>query len=240
MKWLNVIICFLLISSISVIITLAADNAPAYSLGTMQPKKVYYSNPGKDVNVTFYIFNAYGNRISHITLAVTDNPDNMQVTLPPLQTNKYLISGIETDIQEHLFVCNMSIVETQPTVPLKDNFCYKEPTYYLRSTNVSGYIPAKAVTVGIKIPSDAKLGTQYTLTIMANANWYGELGTSQVSQSRPFQYTFVMVAENYSEELITPETGGEFGISNEMLFGIVIGVLVIVILFQQFRPKKHR
>jgi len=244
MNKLNVIVCFLMILSFSSVAMCA--EGPAYSLGTMQPIKTYISSPGKNVTLTFYIFNAYGNRISHITLYVSDNPDNLEVILPPLQHNRYNISGISTVIDEQLYVCNMSIVEVKPDPVPTDNFCYKEPTYYLKSTNVSGFIPAKRVEVMVKMPEDAKLGTQYALTIMANANWYGEMGTSQVSQARPFTYNIAMVSENYSETLLPPEGetegggGWSLGLSNETVFGIVIAVLVIVILFQQFRPKKHR
>ena len=214
-----------------------AASAPAYSLGTMQPINVYVTNPGKTVPVEFYIFNAYGNRVTHVVISVVENPDNLQVQLPPLKTNMWNISGIMTPIQEHIYVEPMLMVAEKPANP-------PEGIYYLKTTNVTDYIPAKKVTVNVTIPENAQLGTEYKLSLMADANWYGELGTAQVSQSRPFAYRFVVVAENYSETLYTPpgkEGGGwSLGLSNETVFGIVIAVLVIVILFQQFRPKKHR
>jgi hypothetical protein len=234
MKKTPVLISILITFSFGLV--MVYGDAPAYSLGTMQPMKTYVTSPGKNVSLTFYIFNAYGNRISHITLAVGDNPDNLVVDLPPLETHMWNISGILTPIQEHMYVEPMPIVEEQPANP-------PAGIYYLRSTNVSGFIPARMGQVIVEVPANAQLGTQYALTIMAAANWYGELGTSQVSQARPFNYIIQVVAENYSESLYNPpatETGkGGGGLSNETIFGIIIVVLVVVVLFQQFRPKRR-
>jgi len=211
-----------------------AAEAPAYSLGTMQPINVYVTNPGKTVPIDFYIFNAYGNRVTHVVISVVKNPDNLEVELPPLVTNTWNISGIMTPIAEHVYVEPMPMVAEKPINP-------PAGIYYLKTTNVTDYIPAKKVTVNVTMPEDAELGTEYALDLMANANWYGELGTAQVSQARPFSYRLVVVAENFSETLYTPPAGtGGLGLSNETIFGVVIAVLVIVILFQQFRPKKHR
>ena len=231
----HVFLLFLMVACISSI-GLAEESA-AYSLGTMQPTNVYVASPGKNLTVEFYIFNAYGNRVSHITLAVGNNPANLQVELPPLQKNNWNISGIITPIEEHLYIDPMPIVEVKPDNP-------PEGIYYLKSTNVTGYIPAKKVQATVKMPADAELGGTYSFTIMALAQWYGDLGTAQVSQSRPFPFKIRVVTENYSETLYNPpEEGGggwNLGLSNEMIFGIVIAVLVMVVLFQQFRPKKHR
>jgi len=214
-----------------------AASAPAYSLGTMQPINVYVTNPGKTVPIEFYIFNAYGNRVTHVVISVVENLDNLQVQLPELKTNMWNISGIMTPIQEHIYIEPMPLVAEKPANP-------PEGIYYLKTTNVTDYIPAKKVTVNVTMPANAQLGTEYKLTLMADANWYGELGTAQVSQSRPFAYRLLVVAENYSETLYNPSGGAgggwSLGLSNEMVFGIVIAVLVIVILFQQFRPKRHR
>ena len=211
-----------------------ADETPAYSLGTMQPNNNYRASPGDDLVLKFYIFNAYGNRISHITLSVTNNPDNLEIILPPLQTRTWNISGILTPIEEHLYVEPMPIVETKPDNPAPG-------IEYLKSPNVSGFIPAKAVNFTVRIPADAELGSRHTFTITATAKWYGETGSAQVSQARPFAYNLIITSKNYSESIYEPgEGGGGFSLSNEMIFGIVIAVLVIVILFQQFGPKKHR
>jgi len=217
-------------------IALCQDEAPAYSLGTMQPTNSYRASPGEDLVLKFYIFNAYGNRISHITLGVSDNPDNLNVVLPPLQTKTWNISGILTPIEENLYVEPMPIVPEKPATS-------PPGVEYLKSPNVSGFIPAKAVNVTVKIPADAQLGTIHSLVITALAKWYGETGSAQVSQARPFSYRIQILSKNYSETLYNPPEGGGgggFSISNEMVFGIVIAVLVLVILFQQFRPKKHR
>ena len=232
MKCMGSVFCFFMLASIAAV-AVFAQNAPAYSLGTMQPMKTYVSSPGKNVTLTFYIFNAYGNRISHITLAVSDNPNNLAIALPPLQTNTWNISGIMTQIQENLYVEPMPIVEEQPANP-------PAGIYYLRSTNVTGFIPAKKVEAVVSIPSDVTLGTTYSFTIMAAANWYGELGTSQVSQSRPFTYSIVVAADNYSESLVNEPGQNKIVMSSEMTFGIIIALLVLVILFQQFRPKRRR
>jgi hypothetical protein len=211
-----------------------AEESAAYSLGTMQPNSNYRASPGDELVLKFYIFNAYGNRISHITLSVSNNPDNLEVILPPLETNTWNISGILTPIEENIYVEPMPIVEVKPDTP--------EPGIeYLKSPNVSGVIPAKPVNFTVKIPDSAVLGSRYSVTVTALAKWYGETGSAQVSQARPFSYNILVASKNYSESIYEPEEGGGgLALSNEMIFGIVIGVLVIVILFQQFRPKKHR
>lgn len=229
-------VCLLFLALICIPTVGLAEDSAAYSLGTMQPISMYVSSPGKTVNVEFYIFNAYGNRVSHINLEVGDNVDNLEITLPPTQTNSWNISGIITPITEHLYVHPMPIVLEKPENP-------PEGIYYLRSTNVTGYIPAKKVSVSVQIPENAELGSTYEFVIMAVATWYGDLGTAQVSQSRPFPFKVRIMTENYSESLIIPEQpdeGGFLGLSNEAIFGIVIAVLVLVVLFQQFRPKGRR
>jgi len=228
-------LCLFLMALFSLSLATVYADMPAYSLGTMQPVSTYVISPGKNISVTFYIFNAYGNRITHVVLSVTKNPDNLEVELPPLETKTWNISGILTPIQENLYVEPMALVEEKPANP-------PDGIFYLRSTNVSGFIPAKRVIANVKIPDDAVFGSAYTLAIGASASWYGELGTSQMSQARTFEYTLLIAAENYSESLYVPPVGGAggLGIDNTTIFGVVIAVLVIVILFQQFRPKKHR
>jgi hypothetical protein len=230
-------LCFFLTVILLFNFSSIGQGSPAYSFGTMQPTVNYRASPGKDLNVTLYFFNAYGNRITHITLSVSDNPDNLDVVLPPLQTNTWNISGIMTPIEENLYVEPMPIVSEMPANPVS-GFVYLRA----QNLNISGFIPTKPINVTIRMPTDAPLGQTHKLTITALASWYGETGTAQVSQARPFSYNIMVVAENYSESLYTPpaEGGGGLGLSNEMIFGIVIAVLVLVILFQQFRPKKHR
>ena len=215
----------------------AYSDSPAYSFGTMQPVRTYTASPGKNVTLVFYIFNAYGNRVTHVNLIVVENSANLEITLPPVQTKMWNISGIITPIEDSLYVEPMPIVDEKPTAdPCYLGICY------LKSTNVSGYIPAKKVMVQAKIPDNAQYGDQYRVEIDATANWYGEMGTSQVSQVRPFSYTLFIVAENYSESLYNPaaEEGQGFTISNEMLFGGVFVLLVLVIALQQFKLKKRK
>jgi len=200
---------------------------------------MYTAAPGTNATLMFYIFNAYGNRITHVTLSVTNNPQNLDVQFPPLYTKPYIISGIKTDIVENLFVCNLSIVEEQPAIPIHDDFCYNDTIYYLRTTNITGYIPAKKVEIKVKIPENAEYGATYEVTIGVVARWYDEFGTSQVNQARSFPVKIRIASETYSEEPYTPEAGG-FTPSNELIIGGVIALLVIIILYQQFKPKRHR
>ena len=229
----RILVSLLLISIILAPVSFCEDS-PAYSLGTMQPTNTYRVSPGETTELEFYIFNAYGNRISHITLAVGENPGNFEVILPELKSNQWNISGIITTIEEHLYVEAMPVVLEQPIDP-------PEGIYYLKSTNVTGYIPAKKVVVSVVVPETAELGTTHKLTINALAKWYGDTGTAQVSQARPFLFNLIITTEEYTESLYTPsgETGG-LGISIELAFGVVVVVLVLVILFQQFRSKKRR
>lgn len=229
--------CLFIITALFLAPIAIAAEPPSFSLGTMQPINSYTAYPGENKTVAFYIFNAYGNRISHIVLSVGNNPDNLEIDLPPFETNTWNISGIMTMTEENMYVEPMPIVEEQPANP-------PAGIYYLKATNITGFIPAKMVAVTINIPENAPLGKSYELTINALAKWYGEAGTVQISQARPFSYKILVITKEYSETLYTPPITGQslfgLGMSNETIFGVVIAVLVIVILFQQFRPKKHR
>jgi hypothetical protein len=227
-------LCLFILTALFLVPIAVAAEAPAFSLGTMQPINSYNAYPGENKTVDFYIFNAYGNRISHIVLSVASNPDNLVIDLPPLETNTWNISGIMTPVEENLYVEPMPIVLEQPANP-------PAGIYYLKATNITGYIPAKKVTVTVRIPEDAQLGKTYEITINALAKWYGEAGTVQISQARPFSYRILVTTKEYSESLVQPGSGaGGFTLTNEIIFGIVITILVVVILFQQFRPKRRR
>ncbi len=210
-----------------------------FDFGTIQTAKSFTAEPGENITATVYFFidNQYGDRNTHINLAVGRLPSSdWNITFNPAVHEVILnISGILTSFNENLY--------TEPKPLLQELPAEAEPGYvYIRSPSGKGYLQAKPLNITIYVPKNASYGNVYDISIDATASWFGETGQIQLSQSRNFEYKVLVASKIYSEEIVkkpldnTSNVTGDFKSGqtppidqNIILYG-VIGVLTIIIL----------
>lgn len=183
------ILLFLLCSN-----NVLAQEPPRYNLGSMQPTKELSISPGGEGVTRLYFYNIEGNRITHISLAATKAPKNWDISIrPALHTTTVEVSGVMVNVTENLYVEPSEAVDQIPTyVP--------EEIEYISSA--VGYIPAKPVEITIFVPRGEKLGSSHNITVSASAEWLGQAGTVAIKQSRDFDYTVKVVAEEFFEKIL--------------------------------------
>lgn len=190
------------------------------NFGSMQPDKVTTISPGEDKTIKLFFFNE-GNRISHISLKIIEGPKELQVSIdPPIHTTKLKVSGIETEIEENLYVKPSGFFDEIPDE-------VDEQIEYVSTGQ--GYIAAKSVNIIIKAPEDIALGKSYELKIEATANWVGQSGAVSLGQQREFDYKITTISDTFTEEIITQDSNDTETQKKSKLLGIVI-MLTIVIL----------
>jgi len=178
-----------------------------YNFGTMQPAKELRAAPGDEISTKLYFYNIYGNRITHIVLSTAEFPEGWDVSIEPdVHETEVIISGVPATVEENLYVEPSSAMEEIPsTVP--------EGIEYISSS--VGNIGAKFVTINIKVPESEELGTVGNIVIDTVANWLGQGGTVAISQSRSFEYTITVASEEFTEEIVEPETTVEDVVAEE-------------------------
>lgn len=193
-KYFTVALIILILGSFSVV---SAQEAAKYNFGSMQAAKELSISPGDEVETKLYFYNVYGNRITHITLFVSQAPEGWEIELEPeLHNTTVDIAGITVNVTENLYVMPSTATDTIPAdIP--------EGIEYISSS--VGYIGAKSVKIKIKVPEDEEIGKEFNITISASAEWLGQTGAVAIKQSRDFDYIVTTVAGEFYEEIIEPE-----------------------------------
>lgn len=233
-KLFGVIGFFLILGSVVVL----AEEQPKYNFGSMQPVKEIQVSPGDEAEVKLYFYNVYGNRITHISLEVSNAPEDWEIEFEPeLHDTTVNVSGIIVNVTENLYVEPDNATEEIP-----ENIT--EGIEYISSA--VGYIPAKPVLIKIKIPDDEELGREFNVTISASASWLGQTGSVAIQQGRDFDFVVKTVAEEFEETILEREEKarieGEgfditgYVIENASWIGL-IAVLLLVIVYLAFARK---
>jgi len=240
-----IVISILLFSAL--LPSVLAQEDAKYNFGSAQQTSSLTVSAGSTVSTKLYFYNVFGNRITHLSLSAENLPEGWTVSFdPPLHTVTVNISGVITTIEENLNVVPPSdVFETKPeTAP--------EGIQFIGSS--IGYIGAKPVVVTFSVPESEQLGTSHNITITGVAKYLGQTGAAAISQSRGFDYTVTVQAEEFTEEIIeapieepivtiTPiqEPLGITGLFanpvTAVLTGVVVALAVIVIYLLFFRGK---
>lgn len=224
-----------------------AQEAPKYNFGSMQPVKELSISPGDEAMTKLYFYNIYGNRITHISLSVSESPEDWDISFDPgLHTTTINISGIMTEVTENLYVEPSQATEEIPeTVP--------EGIEYISSS--VGYIGAKSVEITISVPEGEVLGSTHDITVSASAEWLGQTGAVAIKQSRDFDFAVKVVPKEFREEIVattipeetttTEQEGVPVGltgylIANYSLIGIIIILLIVIIGLSYYSVFKDR
>ncbi len=203
--------------------------SPTFALcnfGTMQPALVYSAVPGATLEAKVYIYNLYGDRITHVKVSSVSVPEGWTYSFEPEASYvTYSISGQETQIYENLAV--------EPMGQTNDTSKY-EGVEYLQSPSVMGmYIPAKVIKMKLDVPSNVPLWKTYDFSFTLDG-WClaDQPGSVSTLQQRTFDFRVKTVAlEFYEQRVSSPwEIIGQYAVYIAIVGAVLITIVVLVIL----------
>jgi hypothetical protein len=188
--------------------------------------------PGTTVEVTWNLYNLYGDRTTHITITKTSGPDWKITYEPPLHTGFYDVSGVIVNKTENIEIENSSVVlEIPANVP--------NDTVYVKHPNLPGYILTKPIKMYITVPENAKLFQNYNFTFQAKGDCFNAPGSVIPAAALQFKVAITPTNE-YSEKPVsnakgTAGTATGFSIlglgTATSILSITTIVFIIVLLF---------
>lgn len=223
------------IAIIAILLSLLISTARAQScgLGTMQPIKGFVVIPGGVVEGKIYFYNIYDPLTTHILVTLSEAPEGWGVEIEPQAQNVVY----QTPIGEVTVFENIDV----PQMP-KTSDCEAAPKGYefIKDTVTPGVcIPAKPVTVRIKVPENAQIGKTYEVKVKAVGNCLSpQAGNVYTSQVREFTFQIKPVLTGQFYE-IKKEAGFDiwsFLSANALLFSILLGIvcaLVIILILRR-------
>lgn len=198
-----------------------AEDAPKYNFGTTQASGTILIEPGQTMKVpAVNFFNIYGNRITHVTLALIDSPKGWNVFIEPeLHEVQVNISGTIVTSTENLYVSPSLAVAEIPAIPV-------EGTEYITISGIEGYVPAKMAYLNITVPFGTPLGGPYRISVKAIGSWYGQAANVALAQERSFDFDVKTVTHSFSEEVVQP---GKIEKTDYTMYIVVVVMLVVAI-----------
>jgi hypothetical protein len=190
----------LAITMLMAIPSLALAQEPAkYNFATAQGNKQIQVIPGKEGQGVIYFYNIDGNRITHVTLEISQAPSNWVVKIDPaLHETKVEIGGQVVSVNENLYV-EPSELLSQPATDVPSG-----------SASITvpgrGYALAKVANIIVQVPDTETIGKQADIKISGTAEWLGQTGSAAIKQTRDFDFS-VQVISGSNEEKIIGEGG---------------------------------
>lgn len=207
-------------------LTLAQEPAK-YNFASAQGSKHITVTPGAEGTGVIYFYNIDGNRITHITLEVSQAPDNWQVEIePPLGEIKVEIGGRIVTVVENLHVKPSEVLSQEAEDVPSDMVCIPVAN--------RGYALAKVAKIIVRVPETEQLGTKGEISISAVAEWLGQTGAAAIKQGRDFDFSVEVISETAggeekiieehgTAEAVTETTGGEEHVTAEAVAEIAGG-----------------
>ena len=215
-----------------------AQEGASYNFASAQGSKQIKVVPGGESKGVIYFYNIDGNRITHITLNVSQAPDNWEVELqPPQHEIEAEIGGRTVTVTENLHVEPSEVLPEEAENVLEGMVCITIPG--------RGYALAKPAYIVVQVPESEEIGTKGDILISAEAEWLGQSGAAAIKQARDFEFSVEIVTEaaDFNETIVgesdnteatgSTETsagdGGSSGLSiAKWLPAIIAGVIVIL------------
>jgi len=205
---------------------LAGTSFGLCNFGTMQPVLAYSTTLGSTVTSKIYLYNLYGDRITHVVVKSFNAPEGWNVTFEPAKDDYlYSIPGGTTSILENLGVEPMG--RTNNTEEIEG------VEYIVDPVNVGYYIPAKPLVLRIQVPRDADLWKTYdvlfTLTGWCTADSPGSVA---VTQERDFSIRIRTVALEYFEQRVVNfwEVVKQYSLYIAIVCALIVTIVVVLIL----------
>jgi hypothetical protein len=202
--------CLLMVALAATMLLVLAGPALAqepakYNFASAQGEKELKIPPGGEGKGVIYFYNIDGNRITHVTLEVSQAPTGWEVSIePPLAETQVEINGQVVNVTENLYVEPTEVLSQAVESPPPGTVCISVPS--------RGYALAKEADIIVRVPDTAKIGDTGAITISATARWLGQSGAAAVSQERDFDFSVQVVSgtTGFEEKVLgKPESGGE-------------------------------
>ena len=174
-----------------------ADEESKYNFASAQGGKGIAVMPGSEGKGVIYFYNIDGNRITHITLEVSQVPEDWDVEIdPPMHDMQVEVSGRVVTVTENLYVEPSEALTEEPTEVPEGMVSITVPT--------RGYVLAKAVYIIVRVPEDEEIGTTGDIIVSAEAFWLGQTGAAAVKQARDFEFFVEVISgeKEYTETII--------------------------------------
>lgn len=210
-----------------------AEEGPKYNFGTTAASGTILLEPGQNMKVpAIYFFNVFGNRITHVSLTLTDYPKGWNVKIEPeLHEVQVNISGTIVTSTESLYASPSQAVAEIPEKP-------DEGTQYITLGGIEGYVPAKTAYLNITAPPGTPLGGSYTISVSAVGSWFGQAANVALSQERSFNFEVKTVTHSFSEEVVVVSPEKNEKTDNTMY--IVVVVMFVVAIGAYYAGKKKK
>jgi hypothetical protein len=174
-----------------------AQEEAKYNFASAQGDKELKIQPGQEGRGYIYFYNIDGNRITHVSLEISQAPNGWQVSIePPLAETQVSVSGMPVTVEENLYIEPSEVLTEEPQSVPEGMVSIKIPG--------RGFALGKMSQVVIKVPDTAPLGSTGVINIAAEAAWLGQSGAAAVKQARDFEFSVTVVSgqTEYSEEII--------------------------------------
>jgi hypothetical protein len=171
----------------------SAQEAAKYNFATAQGDKQIQVIPGKEGKGVIYFYNIDGNRITHVTLEISQTPSNWEVKIdPPLHETKVEIGGQVVTVTENLYV-EPSELLSQPATDVPSGMV---------SITVPGrgYTLAKVANIIVRVPETETIGKKADLKISGTAEWLGQTGAAAIKQTRDFDFSVQVISGSTNTE----------------------------------------
>jgi hypothetical protein len=197
-----------ILSAVALLVAFAspvlAEEDAKYNFASAQGAKELEVIPGGESEGVIYFYNIDGNRITHITLEVSQAPENWQVEIdPPTHDIEVEVSGMPVTVTENLHAAPSELLLEEPApgdVP-EGMVSIKVPT--------RGYAFASPACIIVRVPESAEIGTTADIIIAAEAEWLGQGGAAAIKPARDFEFSVTVVsASTEFTETIVGEGGG--------------------------------
>lgn len=214
-----------------------AEEEAKYNFATTTATGTILIQPGETMKVpAIYFYNIFGNRITHVSLYLTNSPEGWDVKIEPkIQIRQVNISGTFTPVEENLYVA-----PSQPVKEVPDTLL--EGTGYITLGGVEGNIPVKIAYLNITVPSNVPIGGTYPVSVKAVGRWFGQAATLAFSQERSFDFKVQTVTHTFTEEIVTPtpEENSSGNLTNALTILALLLLVFIAILVGFYAGRKNK
>ena len=181
------VLAFLALGLMASVATGAAAEEPRYNLSSIQQGKSIAVPPVGEGRASIFFYNIDGNRITHLSLTVSQAPEGWEVRIePPERQVRVDLDGQLIEVSENLHVEPSPVVEQEVTDLPEEAVSVAIPG--------RGYTVGKVAQVVVRAPESAKPGEKADVTVSAEASWLGQAGAAAIGQAREFDFTAEVVS----------------------------------------------
>jgi len=174
-----------------------AQEGARYNFASAQGSKQIKVTPGGEGKGVIHFYNIDGNRITHVTLVVSQAPGNWEVEIqPPQHEIEVNIGGRIVTVTENLHIEPSEVLSQEAKDVPEGMVCISVPS--------RGYTLAQPAYIIVRVPESTEVGTKGDIKISAEAEWLGQSGAAAIKQARDFEFSVEVIPgeEEFTETII--------------------------------------